>query len=71
MKMLDAVGVELHVGDTVHDYSFKRNGIITGFDFDELVLVHFNDYKNISVPKNPWNLISLEPHKITNPEIFL
>jgi len=67
--MRDVVGVQLNIGDIVYDYSFKSEGVITGFD--DMVLVHFNDFKKVSVPKNPWNLISLEPHKITNPEIFL
>jgi len=68
--MNDVVGVKLEIGDTVFDYSFRKQGVITDFDA-EYVLVHFNNFELTSVPKSPRGLISLEPHKITNPEIFL
>jgi hypothetical protein len=66
----DVVGIPLNIGDYVFDYAFNHKGTIQGFE-NEYVLVRFNGFKNIYTPKLGRNLISLEPHKITHPEVFI
>jgi len=63
----DRIGVELHVGDLVLDFQFQG-----WYTVSEIGKEYVRVIKGKSdVIKNPYDLISLEPHKITNPELFL
>jgi len=71
--MKDVLGIILKEGDAVYDIGFHKQGVVRAFTSGysgDYILVLFEGY-NKDILKQGRSLISLEPHKISNPEIFL
>jgi len=66
----DRIGVKLHVGDLVLDIQFQGWCTVSEIG-NEYVRVIKGSNSKTHIMKHPYDLISLEPHKITNPELFL
>ncbi len=76
--MKDRIGIPLKIGDLVYDIAFHKKAYVVGyFDNDEntsekAIYIEYIDKKfSKKIYKTAASMISLEPHKITNPELFL
>ncbi len=73
-KLTDVVGIPLAVGDLVYDYSFCNLGTIEEYNAEQrhfIVRIKSEDGKSFCTIKEGGSLMSLEPHRVTNPELFL